>query len=360
MITNHYDPLAPKPKLKTGRVYLYQPEREWTYSHHPHLAFFDGRYIAIWSNGLVGEDEPGQRVLISTSLDFVAWSEPVPLIDSLPGQRGPGLILTAGGLHHHNGLLVAYAGAHEADRSGTRLVAVTSRNGQSWSPIQEVGLPVVPNHGPQRIAGGRLILASNITFPYTDDPYGLSGWRMAGIAPPELGNLSDNPWSFGKIARGCGWPAAFCEGSFYQTEDGVLHMLLRVTGEGHLGRLWVTESRDHGETWSTPTETGFSDNDAKFHFGRLPDGRFYYVGNPDPQPRGRRSPLVLSLSEDGETFYRHFVIADEHYEMKRPGRHKGGEHGYPHTLVHAGCLHVIVSRQKEAVEVIRFSLNDLS
>ena len=39
--------------------------------------------------------------------------------------------------------------------------------------------------------------------------------------------------------------------------------------------------------------------------------------------------------------------------MRRKGKSKGGEYGYPHTLIHDGLLYVIVSRQKEGVEVLR-------
>jgi hypothetical protein len=39
-----------------------------------------------------------------------------------------------------------------------------------------------------------------------------------------------------------------CEGSFYQTDDKTIHMLLRVTGKGWKGRLWLTESNDDGLT----------------------------------------------------------------------------------------------------------------
>ena len=306
-----------------------------------------------WGAGL----KPGQQVLLATSYDFAAWSEPVPLIEPRPGKKGTPLILTTAGFHPHAGRLVAYAGQYAEDRSDTRLLAGSTPVGEHLDPVQDLGIAIIPNHGPQKIANGRLILSGNITFPYTDDPGGLSGWQVAGLHPPDLGDISDNPFSFWKIAQIYGWPAALCEGSFFQTGDGVIHMLLRATGEGQRGRLWVTESRDGGEIWSSAIETEFRNDDAKFHCGRLPDGCFYYIGN--PVPGGRRNPLVLSLSQDGETFDRHFVIADEPYEMKRPGRWKGGEYGYPHTLVHDGAMHVIVSRQKEAVEVFRFPLNEL-
>jgi hypothetical protein len=226
--------------------------------------------------------------------------------------------------------------------------------------VRDIGIPVNPNHPPQRTASGRLIICGNISFPWTDDRSGLAGWRMTGIYPEAMAaTIKDDPASFWEVARRQGWPAALCEGSFFQTDDGVLHMLLRNTGrEGpaYRHRLWLTESRDDGIKWSSPVETDFSDTDAKFHLGRMPDGRFYYLGNP---VGGGRTPLALSLSRDGVTFDRHFILGDSHYESRRPGAAKGGEYGYPHSLVRDGHLHVIVSRQKEAVEVLRVALADL-
>jgi hypothetical protein len=70
-------------------------------------------------------------------------------------------------------------------------------------------------------------------------------------------------------------------------------------------------------------------------------------------------PLILSLSRDGVRFDQHFILGDTHYPQRRPGRWKGGDYGYPHTFLHEGQFYVIVSRQKEAVEVMRFPLADL-
>jgi hypothetical protein len=355
------------------RAWLYRPESAWCYSHHPHLVFFRDRYYAIWSNGRRDEDAPGQRVLIASSGDFLHWTEPIPLIDTLQGRRGE-QVLTAAGFHQHDDQLVAYAGSYEyrpecLDENGRRrpgdqghvnttLQAVTSRDGRNWSAPTDLRLPIIPNHGPQRTASGRLIVCGNISFPYTDDPSGLRDWHMTGIYPASMAaGIVDDSESFWQVQSIAGWPNGLCEGSFLQTDDGILHMLLRTNRE----RLWATESADDGATWSSPWPTDFSDNATKFHFGRLPDRRFYYVGCPDPEPRGQRSPLVLSLSDDGVCFDRHFILADDRtpYEQRAAGMHKGGDYGYPHTLVHDGCLHVIVSRRKEAVEVLRVRLAGL-
>ena len=122
--------------------------------------------------------------------------------------------------------------------------------------------------------------------------------------------------------------------------------------------LWHTESRDNGETWSEPAPTGYSDDSSKFHFGRLPDGRFYGVSNTVPDS-SRRNPLVLCVSEDGVNFDQHFILRDEPYEMKAEGMYKGGHYGYPHTLIHENYMYVIYSKCKETIEVTKFSLEQV-
>jgi hypothetical protein len=218
-------------------------------------------------------------------------------------------------------------------------------------------LPVNPNHGPEAIQGGRLIISGNFTFPYTDDPTGLSGWKMSSFYPDSL-YTDDNPATFYKPAEQMGLPP-LCEGSFFQTDDHVIHMLLRVTGKGWRGKLWLTESNDNGKRWSRPRETNFTDNDSKFHFGRLPDGRYYYVGIPDTVHHYSRNPLVLATSADGRYFNKQYIIADQPYKLLRDGLWKNGQYGYPVTMVHNGFMYVIISRQKEAIEVIRFRIDQL-
>ncbi len=354
-------------RLPVERAWLYRPETAWCYSHHAAITHFNGRFFAIWSNGRQDEDAPGQRVLLSTSADFRTWTAPAPLLDAQPGRWGE-LVLTAAGFHQHAGRLVAYVGQYEYrpeflengrrrmdgnGHAGTTLRAMTTADGVTWDAPRDLGLPMIPNHAPQRLASGRLVISGGISFPYTDDPAGLSGWQMTGLCPPELAaEIADDSEGIYQLRSRLNWPVALCEGSFYQTDDGVLHMLLRSETE----HLYVSESQDDGATWSAPRESGFSDNATKFHFGRLPDGRFYYVGCPDPAPRYQRSPLVLSLSADGERFDRHFILADTPYPQRADGMHKVGEYGYPVTLIHENALHVIVSRRKEAVEVLRVPL----
>ncbi len=68
----------------------------------------------------------------------------------------------------------------------TSLWAMTTTDGQHWSQPIDMHAPIVPNHGPQPTRSGRLVISGNISFPYSDDPSGLSGWTMTGIYPADM------------------------------------------------------------------------------------------------------------------------------------------------------------------------------
>lgn len=357
-IKNNYATEKGITHLHIERRMIYQPDTVWLYNHHASITHFKNKFVAIWSDGIKDEDKPGQRVNYATSKDFYHWSKPAVL--ATPGVYKDDTlnILTAAGFHQFNNTLVAYFGEYSPHRTNTHLWAKISTDGNRWSNAINMHVPVNPNHGPEKIANGRLIISGNFTFPYTDDYRGLSGWTMASFYADSL-YKQDNPAAFYAPAEKNNLPP-LCEGSFFQTDDGIIHMLLRVTGKGWKGRLWLTESKDNGEHWSFPIETKFTDNDSKFHFGRLPDKRFYYVGIPDTMHHYARTPLVLSLSKDGKLFNKNYIIADQPYTLKKEGLYKGGQYGYPNTIIYGGYMYVIISRVKEAIEVIRFKLNQLN
>lgn len=356
-IRNNYVTAKNIPHLPIESSMIYQPDSSWTYSHHASITHFKDKFVAVWSNGLVGEDQPGQRVLFSTSKDFFHWSNPKVLADPSVYNVDTLNILTAAGFHQFNDTLVAYYGEYSSYRTNTHLWAKISTDGEHWGKKINMHVPVNPNHGPEEIKNGRLIISGNFTFPYTDDYRGLSGWKMSSFYPHSLYS-QDNPATFYAPAAKSGLPP-LCEGSFFQTDDGIIHMLLRVTGNGWKGKLWLTESKDNGDHWSFPIETNFTDNDSKFHFGRLPDRRFYYVGIPDTLHHYARTPLVLSISKDGKLFGENYIIADKPYTLRKKGLYKDGQYGYPHTMIYEGFMYVIISRQKEAIEVIRFKISSI-
>ncbi|MGQ9554251.1 MAG: exo-alpha-sialidase [Anaerolineae bacterium] len=358
------------PKLAPENRLIYKAWSPWSYSHHPHIAFFKGRFYVMFSNGWIDEDDVGQRVMLSTSADFQTWTAPKPLVDTRMGEHF-GLTYTAGGWHIYRDALVAYIGEYEYDlppgsrkpdhiqetaHKNTKTWAMTTTDGQAWSEPIPILERFIPNHSPQRLRSGRLIMPGGMMFPYTDDPAGLSGWTPSGIYPRQMPKpYVDDSVGFRAAAPYFTRPhPVLCEGSFIQTDDGVLHMFLR-SGTTY---LWHTTSADEGVTWSEPEATEFTDSVAKFHFGRLPDGRFYYVGNPSTQ-REYRTLLVLSVSEDGEDWTCSYILRNEETAPVFEGTYKDHGYQYPDSLVLGGYLYVAYSINKEDVGVSRVALTQL-
>ena len=246
-------------------------------------------------------------------------------------------------------------GNHEHHLGTRTRAAVSTDGGESWSDPVDVMPRIASYHPPSPTTSGRLILPGHVTFPYTDDPAGLSGWTFAGLSglPPDF--VDDTMgWDYGREARKDA--RVFNEGSFFQTDNGVIHMMLRSESD----RLWVTESRDDGETWSEPVMMGYTDGICRSHFGRLDDGRFFGLGTPDPSNPWARTPVVLALGEDGVVFDRHFTVGDEPERPPRmPGRGKRGRYGYPYLHVMDDTAFVAYSVAKEDIAVARFPLADL-
>lgn len=357
IISNNYVNAEGLKKLIIERSMIYEPEKEWMYSHHPYITFYKNKWIAAWSNGYRDEDKPGQRVAFSISTDFKNWTKPATLATPSVYNADTLNVLTAVGFHQFNDTLVAYYGEYSPHKTNTKLWAKIIVDGEHWSNAINLNIPVNANLGPQKIASGRLIICGNFTFAYTDDYRGLTGWKMSSFYPASA-YKEDNPATFYAPAEKYNLPP-LCEASFFQTDDGLIHALLRVTGKGWKGKLWLTESKDEGVSWSFPVEAPFSDNDSKFHFSRLPDKRFYYVGIPDTLNHYGRTPLIISISDDGKSFNQHYIIADETYTLKKEGLWKGGQYGYPFSFIHDDYIYVITSRQKEAIEAIRFTLDQL-
>ena len=361
---------APHMPLAGQRICLYDASHDQHhFCHHPALGSFRNRLYAMWSNGLEGEDEIGQRVLYAVSDDGLRWSEPMVLCEAFPGKQGP-VTLTAAGFHTDGQRLVAYVAAYEyadqgvtADKHGrtrkgsgcvdTACYALVSEDGARFSAPQDLRLPLCPNFGPQRLQSGRLLMTGNWAHAYTDDPAGLTGWTLRGFCPEDMlpeRPARDDPSYFWQVSKAMGLPGALCEGAFLQGPDGTLHMLHRSYGPC----LFASDSADGGESWSRPVATAFPNGNAKFWLGRLPDGRYVFVGNPGPDTS--RCPLVLSLAGEDMAFTAHYLLESQPVSRKFDGIHKGGMYAYPHALAFDGALYVIYSVWKEDIRLARVPL----
>jgi BNR repeat-like domain len=387
-ITNRWGE-AKTTKLDLEEICVFRGRPGAAYNHHHQILFDRGRLYVSWSNGVANEDDPGQHMLFSVSEDDgKTWSREATITPT-PIEKTSAY--TAMGIRTYQGDLIAYYGHyaytdlalnenglpipyfdpkfHDYSDDPTKWVhrdtftslRISKDRGATWGAPDRIIEKFVPNLRPFPTRSGRLIMPGNITFPYTDDPAGIRRWKRVGL--PRLPKWTvDDPEGFNKACSFRHDLRNYCEGSFFQTDDDRIHMMLRTTlgpNERHLGLLAVTESVDNGKTWSEPMLTSYTDCSCRFHFGRLPDGRFF--GLSCPNPKGGRTPLVLATSKDGVIFDRHYILGDDAATKPRmPGNAKGGAYGYPTCDIAEGKMYIVFSRAKEDIYFIQLDLSTLS
>ena len=366
-ISNHYFLGMERPKLETELHLVFQPTEAWNYAHHPFLTRFRGRFFLCFSSGVCHEDDVGQRIMFTGSDDFVHWDEPQILAQ--PDNVENGVLIPSGFYVNGDELIVYYlkfSYRPEVLKQGRRQMGSagrvwhgtwykTSADGQSWS--DESPLPCFGGNMPvRRLQSGRLFSCGGRYQCYSDEQDGIHGWRQVEVFPQGYGNRPED------VREEDDMPGlvsdthvSLCEGSFIQQDSGRMWLYLRSATPW----LWTCHSDDEGESWSLPEQTAFTDNRTKFFMDRLPDGRYYYVGTPDPFPPRTRHVLALSLSEDGLDWTQHYLLADAQYKGRYPGRDKNGVYGYPCVLVEGQEMYLTFSINKEMIAVMHANLKGL-
>ncbi len=355
-----------RPTVKKHIIYAAAEDNN-KFSHHASLAYFKGKFYAMWSSGAENEDDVGQYVMMSVSEDGEHWSDGKPLFAPIEGNS---VLTSAGWLVRDDGVLNAYAGLwyyssakrEEGDHGhiATTLLCKTSEDGECWSENIDLGLSIVPNQGPHKLSNGRLVICGNVSFPYTDAKNGIDGWKTVGLSPWPVEGIADDSEGICKHAKHRSDDFNACEGSFFEMRDGKIAMLLRntvypATPENRY--LLISESNDFGESYSAPVQTDLTNNNSKFYCMRLSNGKFAMICNPDK--KGNRIPLSILISDDGENFNREYIVADEPVNRKFAGLYKSGIYGYPHAVEANGRLYVICTINKEDVSLFLIDIADL-
>ncbi|MEO2023771.1 MAG: exo-alpha-sialidase, partial [Pirellulaceae bacterium] len=315
-------------------------ETGYKFCHHPQLVVFQDRCYAMWSNGILAEDTPGQRILYCSTSDGTNWTKPRVLTDH---DAGKGICVAAGFRVHEKQLIAHYTVTGGTNfHPATALYARLSSDGKQWSPARRItsGFFINP---PLQLANGHLVIGgehvgeqratARMRMLVTRSPAGLSGWRQAKIAVNDLKVIG------------------YAEPNMYQRQDGTVVMPLR----NYSGYFYVATSRDQGQSWSTPVKTNFPDSTARFALGKFPDQTVYLINNPGPKQFDRHL-LAISTSTDGRTFKRSWIIRSEPTKMRYPGKNKLDGWQYPHAIVWKSFLYVAYSINKEDVAVTRIPL----
>jgi len=368
-------------RIPVNTAEIYRACDDYWYSHLPFVTVFKDQMIVMWAVNKLHEEENGKDILISYSDDFLHWTKPVkfPVDDS---YRRNGLI-HPGGFYVNGEELNLYFGysewlneeeteeeRKELSYKNTKMYCITTKDCRHFSEPIDMGIDVKMVMPPRMTSAGKMIGAGQFTFPWSEEKDGIHGFKKAGYLPDEVyENYPDNGQTFYEVGKFAGLEVHLLEAFLMDYGDGRLKMLLRsrdnrnfVQLENELythevgDNLYATDSTD-GVHWSPVYRTDFTDNDSKLNAGRLSDGRFYIVNNPDRL--GLRLPLVLSLSCDGENFDKHYIIREDFNNIRKMGRWKQYGCAYPYTIEHDGWLYIIYSVCKEDIHISRISLKDL-
>lgn len=312
-------------------------------NQHNYLAFYDGQFWAMWSDGPGIEDRVGQRVKFATSRDGLKWSEP-KFLTSIPPNSGPdsphygtrtnkGMRYIARGFWIRDGEMLALASLDEAAGffgPSLELHAFRfSKTSGAWNDAGIVFKNTINNFPPLKLRTGDWMMSRRMHDYKTSGVHFLVGGVKA---------LDD--WQTFPVLDSAAELKAE-EPDWWILPDNHLAAVFRDNRRS--GFLYRSFSSDDGRTWSKPVKTNFPDATSKISGLRLRDGRYVLVSNPNPK---KRDPLTLSISTDGIVFTRMLYLA-------------GGRHiDYPHVIEHEGSLFIAFAGGKQSVEVLKVKLAD--
>lgn len=312
---------------------------------HAYLAYFKGRYWAMWSDGpglpkpnilpekhrnlVPGHDRPDTRVSFATSKDGLTWSEPAGL-SGPPRVEGFGWI--ARGFWVRDGELIALASHFNAPGypgKGLSLEAFCWDDTENkWLAHGTVLDDTLNNFPPKRLPSGEFMMTRRdhqrqvtVMIGGTD---AIDKWKTQPLAAYDGKGRPEEPYWY-----------------VLPNEKTIVGL---VRDNGRSGRLLRTYSLDIGRTWTKLVKTNFPDATSKFFALRTSRGYYVLVSNANPQ---KRDPLTIAVSDDGVVYRHLFYLV-------------GGRHiDYPHIIENDGQLMIAFSGAKQTMEVLNVLLDDL-
>lgn len=393
MVSNKNYSTETAKRIPIEHVSILSPREGASYMHHSCIIFYKGKFYVTFSLGEIHEDDCRQKVMMAVSEDGVHFSEPVEIFSGK--ELGDPDLVTAGAPSHvdeKTGKLIFAFGAYAWDPAylvnGHRRdnndygklpgkTYIKEFDGESFSPAKPSVVGVL-----SKIADGHYLSVNNISVVVASDQYGTDAKHVnvLGLTEEEL-STGDVVQTIAERSAQIGAPYYLCETQYWDRGNGKLRLFFRpekyfpefacerFKGSEIMQKAiplskeeyhYAADSEDWGHTWTLPYKTDFKGDVSLMALGRLPDnGPYYYVGNEDASRLYHRDPLVLSLSDDGENFDRHYIIAHGGHQERFRGICKGGMFAYPHVLIHEGYMYVSYTIFKEEIAVARIALADL-
>lgn len=212
--------------------------------------------------------------------------------------------------------------------------------GKTWSearrlPEENIG-PV--KNKPVLLDNGKLFCASSTEG---------DGWRVHFEISEDFGKT----WTkIGPLDRGKSSTIDAIQPSILNHGDGKLQILCRSKSR-RVAEAW---SDDYGQTWTPLGLSGLPNNNSGTDAVTMKDGRHVLVYNhtldPDGKPKGPRTPLHLSVSEDGNVWYAALILEDSPIS----------QYSYPSIIQTSdGKLHVVYTWRREKIKHVEIDPSKL-
>lgn len=276
--------------------------------------------VAAWFGG-TREKHPDVGIWISRHVGG-AWTAPVPVAtgSESPQTRYPCWNPV---LHQAaSGPLLLFYKVGPSPSTWWGMLITSPDGGQTWSAPQRLPSGVLGpiKNKPLALADGRLLCGSSTEH---------DGWRVHLEWTADLGRTWERTEALtGEPARHVIQPALL------RHRDGRIQILCRTGG---LGKIATAFSDDQGRTWGPVTLTDLPNPNSGLDAVTLRDGRHALVYN---HTAAGRSPLNVSLSDDGRTWRAAAVLEDT-----------PGEYSYPAVIQTAdGLLHTTYTWKRQRVK----------
>lgn len=216
----------------------------------------------------------------------------------------------------------------------------SSDGGKTWS--DKIDMPSKDFLGPIK---NKPVLLSNGNLLLPSSTEG-NGWHLRMESTPDFGKT----WVMGDtISRGKQKINAI-QPSILFHKDGSIQAIGRTKNRA----IFSTFSKDNGKTWSDLELIGLPNNNSGTDAVTLKNGKHLLVYNhvlpPGKEAKGPRTPLNLSISDDGINWNATLVLEDS----------KISQYSYPSIIQSSdGMVHIVYTWRREKLKYVKIDPSKL-
>jgi predicted neuraminidase len=262
------------------------------------------------------------------------WGEPIKVADGVmkDGTRFPTWNPVLYQIPNGDLMLFYKIGPKPSEWWG--VYRTSSDGGKTWS--DKIDMPSKDFLGPIK---NKPVLLSNGTLLLPSSTEG-NGWHLRMESTPDFGKT----WVMGDtISRGKEKINAI-QPSILFHKDGSIQAIGRTKNRA----VFSTFSKDNGKTWSDIELIGLPNNNSGTDAVTLKNGKHLLVYNhvlpPGKEAKGPRTPLNLSISDDGINWKAVLVLEDS----------KISQYSYPSIIQSSdGMVHIVYTWRRQKLKYVK-------